>query len=143
MPEKSLLCASSRACAWVEIEGVGTRFRKTWRHKATYTGAGPSIVMMGLRPSFFLFLFTAPFAAVAGAEFVPLPLAPAMREAVVEGGLEGLASMWPGVVDLDTVLLAGAGSEPAASFLPFMSGSPAPDKNQEQVFFFLGFSMAR
>lgn len=132
-------CVHRRALArgWI-VEGRDT-FGKTRTHGTTYTGAGPSIVMMGLRPSFFLFLLTAPPTAAVGAEFVPLPLALAMGEAVVEGAVEGLASAWAGVVGFGAVPLAGAGSEPVASVLPFISGNPAPDENQEQLFFLFFF----
>lgn len=80
----------------------------------SYPGTGPSVVMMGFSPSFFLLLFTK-LGLVVVAEFVPfpfpfpfplpLPLAPAINGSVVEG------AAW---------LTAGAEDGSVASFAPFI-----------------------
>ncbi|KAI1124314.1 hypothetical protein F5Y10DRAFT_32149 [Nemania abortiva] len=114
----------NRVCLVCKDEAWETR-----RYKTTYTGAGPSVVMMGFRPSFFLFLLiAAPAAAAAEVEFVPFPLAPAIRGRVAEGAVGDVASMSAGAAadgfDTGTVagVVAGAGavSELILSFVPFM-----------------------
>jgi hypothetical protein len=105
----------------------------------TYTGPGPSVVMMGLRPSFFLFLL----ATEAEAELLPFPFAPAIKGTVVEdmaGDMAGdmvgdtvgdtvggsavalTASTFAVVADLHMEAVAGVGacSEFVASFEPFI-----------------------
>ncbi|KAI0172937.1 hypothetical protein GGR52DRAFT_428700 [Hypoxylon sp. FL1284] len=53
----------------------------------SYPGTGPSVVMMGFKPSFFLFLFRSVEFVVFPVEFEPLPLAPAIIGIVVEGDI--------------------------------------------------------
>lgn len=100
---------------------------------ATYTvgGLGPSAVMMGMRPSFFLFLL----ATEAEAELVPFPFAPAIKGIVVEDvvgdSVEGSAAAaaaaltaltFAVVADFDLETGAGAGAWPefVDSFEPFI-----------------------
>ncbi|KAJ3569314.1 hypothetical protein NPX13_g6125 [Xylaria arbuscula] len=93
--------------------------------RTTYAvGADPSVVMMGLSASFFLFLLAdALFSVVvvdvvgvvAEAGLEPLPLAPAIRGTSVVGGMAPalMASMLAVGADLDAVVMvAGAGAEP-------------------------------
>ena len=80
------------------------------------------MVMMGLSPSFFLFLLAEVFVAVAEAGLVPLPLAPAIKgtSAVVGGMATALmASMSAVGADLDgtVVMVAGAGADAELEFV--------------------------
>lgn len=74
--------------------------------RSSYPGTGPSVVMIGFKPSFFLFLFRSVglprFPAV---EFVPLPFAPAIKGIVVEG---------------DNGLTPGRVEDGSVSFAPFI-----------------------
>ncbi|KAI1177854.1 hypothetical protein F4777DRAFT_167064 [Nemania sp. FL0916] len=93
--------------------------------KFTYTGTGPSVVMMGFNPSFFLFLFV----AVVELRVAPFPLAPAIRGTVVEGKVEGMAPTPVVAVDSVPVTFAGVGavSEFVAFVMPFILAIPLSD----------------
>lgn len=125
MHGRALARKQSLRCVRAKVRRQGDE--ETRRHKTTYTGAEPSVVMMGFRPSFFLFLFMAALATAAGVEFVPFPFAPVIRGRVAEGAVGGVASRPAGAVDLDTVIVGGAVAAPGAvsgfvvlPFVPFI-----------------------
>lgn len=84
------------------------RTRREKRQHRTYSGAGPSVVMMGFRPSFLRFLFTK-----------ELPLAPA-----INGGSPGgrVVDWAAGVV---VGVLVGVDVPPAASDVVGATGAAA------------------
>ncbi|KAI0419591.1 hypothetical protein F5X98DRAFT_67628 [Xylaria grammica] len=106
--------------------------------------------MMGLGPSFFLFLFMELLVVVVPeAELVPLPFAPAIRGTVVDCAVGGVAAALmastPAVAaDFDAVIVAGAGAgtglEFVASFALFIFATLRQTKLKVVfgfVFFFL------
>ncbi len=82
--------------------------------------------MMGLRPSFFRFLFVEALVVVAEAGLLPLPLAPAIRGTEVECAVGDraaalMASMSAVGADFGTVAVAGAGAGAGSEFVVFLA----------------------
>ncbi|KAI0192768.1 hypothetical protein F4808DRAFT_363538 [Astrocystis sublimbata] len=135
-----VVCSCTQSCAFralARIQDQKARIKLSMLNGInTYPGAGPSVVMMGLRPSFFLFLLIAATAAAPDAALVPFPLAPAIIGTVavaVEGALVGAAvglraSTSAVVGDLDSVAVVGSAPNLVASFVPFIFATLRPTK---------------